>query len=210
MSFVNEGEIDGKGINVDKILSTERERQIHNAVAEIAVGLLSEIQRSPRREIDDRMRLDRDLGMDSLTRVEFQRRIEKKLNVTLPDKELGHIESIHDLERVVAQAAQRVDLSMIVSKAPPFFGEVEAALKARTLLEVLDIHCQTNPNWPSIQFYQDDGKGTVITYADLDHQSSLIAAYFIREGLEREEPVVIMLPTGPDYFYVFWGVLKAG
>ena len=195
---------------MDKILSSERERQIHNTVTEVATGLLAEIQRAPRKEIEARMRLDRDLGMDSLTRVEFQRRIEKKFNVTLPDKELARVESVLDLERVVAQAAQRVDLSMIAPEGPPLLGEVEPALKARTLLEVLDIHCQTNPNWPCIQFYQDDGNGQIITYADLDHQSSLIASYFMREGLEREEPVIIMLPTGPDYFYVFWGILKAG
>jgi acyl carrier protein len=196
--------------NLETNQNIDREGQIHNAVAEIARGLLSEIQRSPQRELSASTRLDKDLGMDSLTRVEFLRRIEKKFNVSIPDQEFARIESIQDLEQVVAQSTKRVDLSRIIPNTALILSEVEAALGAKTLLEVLDLHCQTSPDRPHIQLYQDDGKGVVITYAELDRQSSLIASYFIRQGLEREEPVVIMLPTGPDYFYVFWGVLKAG
>ncbi|MCW9058067.1 MAG: AMP-binding protein [Gammaproteobacteria bacterium] len=155
--------------------------------------------------------LERDLGLDSLARVEFIARIEEHFGVNLPEQVYGEIETPRDLLRFLRAAGPTATAgearSIPASPAKETQGE---PLTANTLIEVLQWHVEQHPERVHIQFYQDEGEGERIRYGDLWEHAVNIAAVLQERGVERGEPVAIMLPTGPDYFYSFYGILLAG
>lgn len=160
-----------------------------------------------------------DLGFDSLTQAELVRRLEDRFDVTLPERVLTDAESPRDLLREVsratprkpeghARAVQRVDLES---------EEVEGGAKdldeAETLLEVLDLHGGAHPDRRHVLFLErgpGEGEEEELTYGELQERADRIAAALQQENLERQARVGLMLPSGLDYFAVFFGVQKAG
>ncbi len=155
---------------------------------------------------------DRELGLDSLTRVELLSRVEKKFSVSLPERVLATVETARDLLRAI-QAAGPV--ATIESKAGPAAlqtGEkgLAAPTAAATLVQVLQHHAEKHPERTHIRLYSDEGEGETISYGELLAEASLLAAGLQASGLAVGEAVLIMLPTGRDYFISFFGVLLAG
>jgi len=154
--------------------------------------------------------LDRDLGLDSLTRVELAVRIERAFGVSLPDETLGGVVTLRDL-----LTALRADagLPSVAGKPATPEGWAEAAQPApddaETLLDVLDWHAREHPDRVQI-VYLDDGRETRITFGDLKRESDLVAAGLQHRRLEPGQTVAIMLPTCPEYFHAYFGILRAG
>lgn len=155
--------------------------------------------------------LERDLGLDSLARVEFIARIEEHFGVNLPEQVYGEIETPRDLLRFL-RAAGPTAIAGGAKTTPASVAEETHGepLAANTLIEVLQWHVEQHPERVHIQFYQDEGDGERIRYGELWEHAVNIAAALQARGTERGEPVAIMLPTGPDYFYSFYGILLAG
>lgn len=156
---------------------------------------------------------DRELGLDSLSRMEILARVEKHFGVRLPERLLAEAESPRDLLRAI--------LAITPGKAPmPLPGpavqltETAAALPvpetAQTLLEVLAWHCRHHPNRTHILLIQDDFPEQPISYAELAAQARRFARGLQDFGLEPEDTVTLMLPTGKEYFFAFFGILLAG
>ena len=156
--------------------------------------------------------LDRDLGLDSLARVELLTRIEKVFDATLPEAVFVNSETPRDLLRSLlgATGGRRPDVNIEAHEMA--LGGAEAVPRsAATLVEVLNWHAAAHPERPHIRLYSDDGDGgEVITYRALKEGAERVAAGLLRLGFEPGEAVVIMLPTGRDYFLVFFGALLAG
>jgi 1-acyl-sn-glycerol-3-phosphate acyltransferase len=90
-------------------------------------------------------------------------------------------------------------------------GQAEAApTEANTLLQVLDWHVEKHPERPHILFYQDADEGKGLNYRQLKTGAAKVAAGLQQAGLQPAEPVAIMLPSGAEYFYSFFGVLMSG
>ena len=155
--------------------------------------------------------LSRDMGLDSLSRVELLARIERHFAVTLPESVFLEAETPRDLIREINKASTRGRSARPTetSTSPPQ-SVAEAPQAAQTLIEVLEWHVRAHPQRPHIQLYADDGQGAVISYQQLYEQSQIVAANLQHLGLQPGEPVAIMLPTGPDYFFTFFGILLAG
>jgi len=81
---------------------------------------------------------------------------------------------------------------------------------AVTLIDVLNWHVNSHPDRPHIRMYTDEGDGEVITYLQLKDAATRVAGGLQQRGLQPAEPVVLMLPSGPEYFYSFFGILLAG
>jgi len=81
---------------------------------------------------------------------------------------------------------------------------------AETLVDVLQWHVKNHPERPHIRLHSGQDTDEVITYIDLWNGAELVAAGLQHFGLEPGESVLIMLPTGSDYFFTFFGVLLAG
>ncbi len=155
--------------------------------------------------------LDRDLGFDSLGRVELLVRLERAFDTTLAEQVLMNAETPRELLRAVLGASGQVSTRLPAAAEILALGEAEAAPhSAQTLIEVLDWHVASHPDRPHIRLYSDDDDGEIITYGELADGAGKIARGLQGLGLTHGEAVMIMLPSGPDYFYAFMGVLRAG
>jgi 1-acyl-sn-glycerol-3-phosphate acyltransferase len=154
--------------------------------------------------------LDADLGFDSLGRAELLFRIEQAFDVVLPDQVLASAETSRDLLREIMSADGAVSASD-TAVAELRLGAAEAAPEsASTLPEVLEWHLAAHPDRPHITFFEDrDGQGG-ITYAALGEGARQVAGGLRELDLRPGQAVAIMLPTGADYFFAFYGVLLAG
>ena len=156
-------------------------------------------------------RFEKDLGLDSLTRVELIARVEKHFALALPEHSYAEVETARDLLRAIQGAGTpRATLtdSVIYALSP---GQAEAApAAAKTLLEVLDWHVEQHPDRLHIQLYQDESEGENLSYRQLKTGAAKVAAGLQQAGLQPAEPVAIMLPSSTGYFYSYFGILMAG
>ena len=155
--------------------------------------------------------LDRELGFDSLSRVELLLRLERSFGVSLPEQLLVGAETPRDLWRAVqagkvaghpAPAAQ--------ARAPLMDEPVEVPYTAGTLPEMLDWHVLSHPQRPHVYLYGEREEPETITYAQLAAGAQALAAGLQVRGLLPGQSVAIMLPTGRDYLFSFFGILLAG
>ncbi len=155
--------------------------------------------------------LDRDLGLDSLARVELLARIEKRFCLSLPERVFADAETVRDLMRAIRGAGSAKSTCATVEIAPVEpADEIPAPHHAQTLIDVLNWHASNHADRAHIRLYSDDHEGEVLTYQQLSDGATLVAAGLQHRGLQLGEPVVIMLPTGFDYFLAFFGVMLAG
>jgi 1-acyl-sn-glycerol-3-phosphate acyltransferase len=169
----------------------------------------------PRRKMARPVTLDssisHDLGLDSLARIELLARIGKSFGVTLPERVFMDVETPRDLLRAIVSA----DPLNAASSAPDMrVLELEKTLSAphsaQTLNDVINWHVQTHRDRPHIRFCTDEGEDDILTYGQLREGAAALAARLQHHGLQRGEPVAIMLPTGKDYFFAYLGILLAG
>ncbi|MEJ1387606.1 MAG: AMP-binding protein [Candidatus Sedimenticola sp. (ex Thyasira tokunagai)] len=155
--------------------------------------------------------LERDLGFDSLSRVELFARIEKGFGIHLPEHLLAEAETVVDLlQDILAAAPSKLpELSLVPRRAAP---EAVATLPhhAGTLPEVLQWHVQRHPQRVHIHLYGEGEEPEEISYADLLAGAQRVAAGLQQLGLQPGQTVAIMLPTGRDYLYSFYAVLLCG
>lgn len=156
--------------------------------------------------------LDRDLGFDSLARIELLSRLEKRFGIALTDQTVTTIETPRDLLRAILGAESLREPTMARTEVSAVeLGEVRVAPdSAKTLLDVLNWHVAQHPDRPHVQHYADEADGEVVTYGQLKAGAEEVARGLQYSGLQPHEPVAIMLPTGTEYFYSFFGVLMAG
>jgi len=196
----------------DKI-SSDTTSETASRLLEIVRGLAAEIHPDYKESIKPALdsSLDRDLGFDSLTQMELLARIEKSFTISLSEKILPTVDTVRDLLRAVMGSGVRKHEGIAREISTIKLDEVEdAPLKAETLVEVLEWHVKNHPDRPHIRLYSDQETDEVITYLDLWNGAELVAAGLQHSGLEHGESVLIMLPTGPEYFFTFFGVLLAG
>ncbi len=154
--------------------------------------------------------LERDLGLDSLSRVELAVRIERAFGVSLPEHALGGAVTLRDLLTAVRDAPKAAVAPAQAGMPAGWSEPVDAEpVEAKTLIEVLDWHLRAHPDRIHIVHLGDGGE-TNIRYRDLRRQAELVAAGLQRLGLEPRQTVAIMLPTGAEYFHTYFGVVLAG
>ncbi len=188
-----------------------RDAALLDLVRQLAVELHPRRQRSLRVTLDSV--LDRDLGFDSLSRVELLRRIEGAFAVSLPEQVLASADTPRDLLRAVsaAHATGRPGALAKVRTKVAAPGEAEGTPRAaETLLEALDWHVLTHPQRAHVYLYGETDEPEEISYAALLDGAQRIAAGLREHALQSGQNVAIMLPTGRDYLYSFFGVLLAG
>ena len=154
--------------------------------------------------------LEKDLGLDSLGRVELLLRIERAFGISLPEQVLASAETPRDLLRAVLTAAPAVTPPTGMPRGvAPLWVQAEPS-DALTLTEVLDWHVRTHPQRTHITLQDEAGLETEISYAALHQGATEIASGLLQRGLQPGQSVAIMLPTSRDYFCCFFGVLLAG
>lgn len=158
--------------------------------------------------------LDRDLGFDSLARAELLLRVESAFGVSLPDGTLGRVETVGDVHQALqrarrAPAATRPPAAPAAAPHEPTLPAPAGTDGAATLLEVLAWHVQAHPDRTQLTLLQDDVEHA-ISYGQLAQHAAAVAAGLQGAGVAPRETIAIMLPTCPEYFGTYLGVLMAG
>ena len=155
--------------------------------------------------------LDRELGFDSLSRVELLLRLERAFGASLPEQLLAGAETPRDLWRAV-QAGKIAGHAApaVQARAAPLDELTGVPHTAGTLPEMLDWHLLNHPQRPHVYLYGEGDEPETITYATLVDGARAVAAGLQARGLLPGQSVAIMLPTGRDYLFSFFGILLAG
>lgn len=179
------------------------------------LGLIEEVAaelRSGRRAhagLDSK--LEADLGLDSLARIELLLRIQRRFGVALGERQALGAETPRQLlsalsaargERPAGAAARAPAAAPALVGAPP--------PETATLLEALRWYLERDPDRVHIELLESGDDPTPITYRQLDEEARRVAAGLGGRGLARGESVALMLPTGRDFFVSFLGILMAG
>ena len=173
----------------------------------LAVELRASTPNPPRVTLDTS--LERDLGFDSLTRMELLARLEGNFGVTVAESLVATAETPRDLLRgleLAVPADVREDESAVRELAMETAAIPE---RADTLLDVLEWHVQRHPDRPHV-LLDEGGAPVELSYGALWHGAGEIASGLRERGLVDGERVAIMLPTGLDYLFSFFGTLRAG
>jgi len=179
------------------------------AVQELVTEVHPVKARTLRLDLDSR--LDTDLGLDSLGRVELISRLEKQFNIVLPEHVFAESESVRDLLRAITIAQDRLEVH-----APREIKHLEVEkvehlpVNATTLIEVLEWHMQRHPRRLHIRILANEGEEDTLTYEELWQGARRVAAGLQQQGIQPGETVAIMLPTSKDYFFSFYAVLMTG
>lgn len=192
-------------------MMTISQQQIESELISITGQLLSEQGVPYRREIRMDASLQRQLGIDSLSRAELFQRIEKTFSISMPDRLLAQAETLSDIATYIGTAEPVVK----TREKPKIIRTHDEAstvdpLQAKTLVEVLQMYGEQSPEKPQIYFQNEDGGEDVVTYGQLLKSSRRVANSLRQRGLKPGETVAIMLPTSPRFFYTFMGILLAG
>lgn len=184
---------------------------IERRVLEIVDELVAELSGPAlHRSVTPHDSLDRDLGIDSLERVELLLRLEKAFGVRLPDAAMASADNPRDLaEMIRAASPQTIEHAPEISSSIGS-GVAAPAEEARTLVEVLQWHLQAHPDRIHIFLRQEDGTETPISYGMLWNRAMAVAAGIRQRGLGAGQAVVLMLRTEEAFFEAFFGVLLAG
>jgi len=203
--------------------------------AETLLALVAEIARELRAG-DGSLRVDldtdlyRDLGLDSLARMELLARLERAAGASLPDRVLAEATTPRELLRAFesvrpstsapgpGMAANPPRPGAVVgagraSPAPETAVEPEAdavPTDAETLIDALAWHAAEHPDREHVRLVDESESETVVTFGALLDGARRVAAGLVRNRLTPGRAVAIMLPTGVDYLRSFLGIQLAG
>jgi len=182
------------------------------AVLDVAQALARELQ--PQRKSWSSLTLDssleRDLGLDSLGRVELLARLERSFGVRLPEAALGSAETPRDLLQALLVGHPAAAEGAVFELLEPLEAAEAAPDRTRSLVEVLEWHAQRHPDRRHILYLAADGEPEELTYGGLLERGRAVAAGLARLGVGPGQAVGLMLPTGLEYFVAFIGAQLAG
>src|SRR5688500_7185133 len=172
------------------------ETQSQDIEANRLLGVVAAVAREARPHVDAYVALDssleRDLGLDSLARVELVLRLEREFAASLPEQALASSETPRDLLRFLlagagqaAQAADRTITSLVQAEG------VRPPEHALTLVEALEYHVERQPERLSVHLYEE-GAEHAISYRALWDGALAYAARLADAGLAPGQTVAIM------------------
>ena len=171
--------------------------------------------------------LDRDLGLDSLSRMELLSRLERRFGVMIPEAVMANAETARELlpalrageRRRRTAGTARTDGAARPSVTGPDTVETPVAADAiptgaSTLLEAVDFHARRHGDRVHVELYGSadapEGEPARITFAALVERAERLAAGLADRGLAPGQSAALMLPTGLDYLATFLAVQMAG
>ncbi|NOX91239.1 MAG: acyl carrier protein, partial [Gammaproteobacteria bacterium] len=91
--------------------------------------------------------LEKDLGLDSLARVELLARIERHFGLVLPERIFAEAESPRDLLRELTRASnQKTPNKPVIITPQKSVNDIILPVQAQTLVDVLEWHVQACAN----------------------------------------------------------------
>ncbi len=181
-------------------------RDLLRLIRELLAASAGKGDRPPQVSLDSR--LEHDLGLDSLGRSELFARLEQHFGVRLPEQALL-LETPRALLAAI-HAAEGREPQRLPEQTVPELAAVHEPLQSATLGEALDWHVQAHPERPHILLYGDADDPEPMSYGELWQGAMDCAAGLAARGVRPGDRVALMLPTGREYFFGFFGSLLAG
>ncbi len=153
--------------------------------------------------------LERQLGIDSLGKVEFFHRIEKTLGIQFSDATIAQADTLNDIAKAALTAKPSKKFKKQVMSIALEKLEVDLST-VNILQEALIQYALHDPERPHIYLQDENGNEEMITYGMLLSNASSIANSLIALGIKPDDTVALMLPTDNNFFPAFFGVLLAG
>lgn len=159
--------------------------------------------------INMQAKLDQELGIGSLEKAELMHRIEQEFNTKLPESLLAEAKTLSDIfDRLIA-LPHAISKQAIPLEALPLAATQIDLDKLTTLNDVIRVYAELDATRPAIYFQQDDVE-RVITYGYLYQQALKIAGGLSALGVKSNDTIALMLPSGEDFFFAFYGILFCG
>ena len=182
--------------------------QIVSVLSAMRTQLRSDAESLP--PIDADTHLEREIGLDSLARMEFLTRVESVTGQRLDEQAVMAAERVGDLfsaARIEPDQWQRGIARQSIAPAGDFVGD---PLREATLKAALEWHVQRHPNRVHVQLLSDEGAIEPITYGELHHRGACLAAGLVTLGVSAGDRVALMLPTGREYLESFVACVLLG
>jgi 1-acyl-sn-glycerol-3-phosphate acyltransferase len=200
-----------------RMATTDERSDLEAVVLTVVRDLVRELHSEVMAE---RVRLDssleRDLALDSLAVAELRARVEAAADVELPDVVVGRADSPRDLLRAargdrIGDGAEDVGGrgSRPAGEGPTPILEAPPPEEARTVMDLLSWPAASRPDETCFMVEGDRG-GQEVTYRALHDRAHAVARGLRHRGVEPDDRVALMLPTSPEYFEAFAGILLAG
>ena len=140
--------------------------------------------------------LERELGLDSLARVELVLRLEREFGVSLPEQALASSETPRDLLRfLLAGAAPRAAAPDPPCDEPDREAAGRSPTEAQTLIEALEYHVERQPDRLHVMFLYEERRARSHYAALPAERGALMPPASRRRPRTPAKTVAIMLPT---------------
>ncbi len=152
---------------------------------------------------------DKDLGLDSLARMELISQVEGHFKISLPEDVFASVETPRDLLRAIMASGKKV----ILKEATTIVRELSDLFpgESSTLLDILDWHYKKHPDSAHIKICLENNEEEIITFRQLWEESGKVASALVNQfEVLPNKKIALMLPMGRDYFFIFMGVIRAG
>ena len=156
--------------------------------------------------------LDKQLGLDSLARIELLARLEKRFKISLPAQLIMEANTPRELLQMLI----RHGVQQTAHETPPVIPldtsseTVSHPDQINNLVDLLDWHVQSHADRMHIRILGENGSSETLSYLQLQQQAVIVAAGLQERGVEPGDKVAIMLPTGREYFLSFYATLIVG
>ncbi|HEX8009768.1 MAG TPA: AMP-binding protein [Casimicrobiaceae bacterium] len=155
--------------------------------------------------------IERDLGLDSLSRVELVLRVERSFGVRLPERLASAARTPRDLLDALGKAERGPAPSALPPLPAPAPEPVAGAPEhATTMVEAFRWHLERHPDREHITLLEGDEVLDTLSYARLWADANEVARGLAASGVGRGDAVALMLPTSSAFFQVFLGAMLIG
>ena len=179
----------------------------------IVAGMLAELRPgSPPTPVSLDAHLTRELGLDSLSRVELATRIERAFGVTLPDDVATGASTLRELGEAIGRAmpASRGESPGRVPVAAPPEPIQGLPDDASTLVEAFAWHVDHHGAREHVTLLEGEDVVEALSYSGLWTRAAAVAAGLRARDIGSGDAVALMLPTCSAFFETFLGTLLAG
>ncbi|MDJ0780915.1 MAG: AMP-binding protein [Desulfosarcinaceae bacterium] len=189
----------------------ENQSALAEAVLALTRGIVKEMNTRQSIRVTLDSRLDTDLGLGSLARMELLTRVERQLGVGISEQAFMTAETLRDVMRAIHRhAPSRIMTSGAPSTPDTPVSSEQISEKAKTLQAILTWHVEKHPERPHIYLYEETNSPITLSYADLYRGALSVAGGLQNSAFQPGNRAAIMLPTGREYLYSFFGILLAG
>ena len=167
-------------------------------------------------------RLDSELGLGSLERVELLARLETEFGIRLPDRVAAEVNTPEELtaavlsapgvDAVLEETPSALRVSVTAQKLHRTSGD-EGVFAAQTLIDVFRYRAQHDADIAHLHITEESESGDntfTLTFSELYAAAQRCAAELARRGVPPGGRVSLMLPTSRAFFVSYAGILLAG